>query len=248
MSIGEQIRNARLANNMTQSALSAKSGISAVMISQYERGVRTPKLEQLEKISVALSLYAGDFLGFETLLNEEASELLKKQNAKLAVRLDALPAFERSALVNALDSALMFSNFLEDSVRSEAILTLCELMHAYGLMVSESQSIADSSVDNPSEYLRFIQSFEKIIDIISKYRSDTEMNALVTLGDDSGLFRLVNRSHYVGKGALKAAKEFKEFVMPNAADQEPDQLPKSDLVTDDDRTQMTATNDTEEGE
>lgn len=53
---GEQIRIVRLSQGMTQKELSDKTGISIVMISQYENGARNPKIDKLFKIAKALNI------------------------------------------------------------------------------------------------------------------------------------------------------------------------------------------------
>ena len=50
MSIGDNIKQLRLEKRLTQKKLSELTGISEVMISQYERGIRTPKNKNLKKI------------------------------------------------------------------------------------------------------------------------------------------------------------------------------------------------------
>lgn len=51
MSIGDNIKQLRLEKRLTQKKLSELTGISEVMISQYERGIRTPKNKNLKKIA-----------------------------------------------------------------------------------------------------------------------------------------------------------------------------------------------------
>ena len=63
MTTGELIRAARKKAGLTQKELGAKLGVSGAMIAQYETGVRTPKIETLQKISNALNLdIVFDFL------------------------------------------------------------------------------------------------------------------------------------------------------------------------------------------
>ena len=67
MTIGDRIRSARKEKGLTQSELAEKLGISYMVISQYERGIRNPKLDTVRRIADALgvdmqSLYVGFFL------------------------------------------------------------------------------------------------------------------------------------------------------------------------------------------
>ena len=55
-SIGENIRKARKAAGMTQEELAAKAGMHKGSIAQYERGLRNPKKEYIQKIVSALDV------------------------------------------------------------------------------------------------------------------------------------------------------------------------------------------------
>ena len=54
MSIGKNIKKLRTEKKLTQKQLSELTGISEVMISQYERGIRTPKNKNLLKLACIL--------------------------------------------------------------------------------------------------------------------------------------------------------------------------------------------------
>lgn len=56
MNLGERIRKTREEKGIKQKDLADKIGISYVMLSQYERGVRTPKYEMVDKIAEALNI------------------------------------------------------------------------------------------------------------------------------------------------------------------------------------------------
>lgn len=58
MSIGNNIKRLRIEKKLTQKKLSELTGISEVMISQYELGLRNPKLENLQKIAKALNVHS----------------------------------------------------------------------------------------------------------------------------------------------------------------------------------------------
>lgn len=62
MTIGESIKMARKKAGLTQKALADKLGIPYQGISQYERGIRNPKLETLERIASALEIPLEDLL------------------------------------------------------------------------------------------------------------------------------------------------------------------------------------------
>ena len=56
MTIGEQIKKARKSAGLTQAQLAERIGIAAGTIQQYERGIRQPRFEILEKIADELQI------------------------------------------------------------------------------------------------------------------------------------------------------------------------------------------------
>lgn len=62
MTIGENIRQARKKAGLTQRQLAEKSGVAAITLQQYERGVREPKLDTIAKIARAMNLFASDLI------------------------------------------------------------------------------------------------------------------------------------------------------------------------------------------
>ena len=57
-----KLKELRKEKGLTQKELGAAIGISEVMIGQYERGVRTPKIEMREKIANALGVMIDQFV------------------------------------------------------------------------------------------------------------------------------------------------------------------------------------------
>ena len=56
MAVGDNIRAERKKAGLTQRELGERLGISPVGIAQWENGLRTPKIETLQKISDALNV------------------------------------------------------------------------------------------------------------------------------------------------------------------------------------------------
>lgn len=54
--IGIEIKNARLTVGITQAELARRLGVTPQAISQYERGIKKPKIETIKKIADALSV------------------------------------------------------------------------------------------------------------------------------------------------------------------------------------------------
>lgn len=74
MTIGERIKKARKKAGLTQKALADKLGIPYQGISQYERGVRKPKLETLDRIAEALGVNFLDLVLRENFWEEILQE------------------------------------------------------------------------------------------------------------------------------------------------------------------------------
>ena len=62
MSIGENIRNARKDKNFTQTQLAEVLGVQTAAVSKYEKGVVSPTVEQLQKISYALNVSLSELV------------------------------------------------------------------------------------------------------------------------------------------------------------------------------------------
>ena len=63
-SIGDRIRETRINKGMTQQQVADSIGVTYQNISQYERGLRTPKNETLIKIADALGVSIYELIGF----------------------------------------------------------------------------------------------------------------------------------------------------------------------------------------
>ena len=85
MSTGENIRAARMRAGMTQAQLAEKLGVTPQNVSQYERDIKKPKVETLQKIATALGAAVSDLdpsisafsVFFEKLGKEENEEIAK---------------------------------------------------------------------------------------------------------------------------------------------------------------------------
>jgi transcriptional regulator with XRE-family HTH domain len=80
-SLGENIKSAREASGLTQAELGKLIGVTGVAIMRYEKGLREPKLETLQKIASALKVDIYSLADFDTatqLLNEHINEQIEK--------------------------------------------------------------------------------------------------------------------------------------------------------------------------
>lgn len=80
MGIGENIKAFRLDRGMTQEQLAKKAGISRVALGNYEREERTPNLDMLEKLAVALNTSTDIIMNLHKLSIYEMHELIIAEN------------------------------------------------------------------------------------------------------------------------------------------------------------------------
>lgn len=76
-SVSEAIKKARKSKGLTQKDLGNLLGVSEVMIGQYERGVRNPKIEMLSRISTALDIPFSSLLPDDLAAEEHEREFRK---------------------------------------------------------------------------------------------------------------------------------------------------------------------------
>lgn len=77
MSFSKTLYDLRTKNGLSQKQLADLAGVSQTAIYHWEKGVRTPKIEQLDKLSNALGVHLSDLLTFDTLFNSSDSDIKK---------------------------------------------------------------------------------------------------------------------------------------------------------------------------
>lgn len=80
MTIGEKIRAARKKANLTQKALGEKCQMPDSQIRQYELGMVTPKIEQIQRIAAALGCSPLDLLAITDATTDIKKEYFPNQN------------------------------------------------------------------------------------------------------------------------------------------------------------------------
>lgn len=76
-SVAEAIKKARKSKGLTQKDLGSLLGVSEVMIGQYERGVRNPKIEMLSRIAAVLNIPLAFLLPDDLAAEEQEREFRK---------------------------------------------------------------------------------------------------------------------------------------------------------------------------
>lgn len=92
MSIGENIKQFRTKNGLTQKQLGEKCGMADSAIRRYELGKANPKIETLQKIADALDVFVTDL---NPQLNDTLSILREKKNILFNEKKKALNSFSK---------------------------------------------------------------------------------------------------------------------------------------------------------
>lgn len=73
----DRLKKFRKQKNLTQKSLGEMVGASEVMIGQYERGLRNPKVEMISKLASALSIQITDLMDWNELYPNIAKDVEK---------------------------------------------------------------------------------------------------------------------------------------------------------------------------
>lgn len=139
--IGERIKYFRKQKGMTQQELADKLNISYVGISQYERGLRKPKLETMYRIAIALGIRLEDLIGLKTF--ETAAEFEQSRSA-LAAEMSQNPQDYDSLVVHRKEHYLLIQSEEKD-----------QLDRAFSKLNKAGQRIAVERVKELSEIPRY---------------------------------------------------------------------------------------------
>ena len=118
-----KLKELRKEKGLTQKELGAAIGISEVMIGQYERGVRTPKIEMREKIAYALGVTLNYFLSDSDYTNEVLAQIIDAGIDKLELENQIFISYLKSIGINvdiqptsATPGSVKNSNIVEPTV------------------------------------------------------------------------------------------------------------------------------------
>ena len=118
-----KLKELRKEKGFTQKELGKAVGISEVMIGQYERGVRTPKIEMREKIANALGVTLNYFLSDSDDTNEVLAQIIDTGIDKLELENQIFISYLKSIGINvdiqptsATPGSVKNSNIVEPTV------------------------------------------------------------------------------------------------------------------------------------
>lgn len=117
MNIGNKIKDLREQNNLTQKQLGEKIGVSAVSITRYEKGERTPGINRLKKIADIFDVDVNYFINYDNFQNLKSNknELLKNLNIDESIFNKLPDSFQDYTFIHFSDIPLNFlklNNFL----------------------------------------------------------------------------------------------------------------------------------------
>jgi len=122
LTIGENIRNFRKKNDLTQEALADRLGITYQSISRWENGATYPDLELLPAISEALSVTVDELLGMPQIEKEKRAEAtfdeLRRECMKREYDADKIVDLLRDIRRNYLSSDSAWRPWVEGNERA----------------------------------------------------------------------------------------------------------------------------------
>lgn len=93
MSFSKTLYDLRTKKGLSQKQLADLAGVSQTAIYHWEKGVRTPKIEQLDKLSNALGVHLSELLTFDTLFNSSDSDIKNWVSSMSETKSDKLNEF-----------------------------------------------------------------------------------------------------------------------------------------------------------
>ena len=178
MEIGQSIQEARKKAKLTQKELAEKVGIATITVQQYERGVRTPKIETLQKIAQALNIDVGVLYGVE--VDKGNPQYLNRLYGKISEVAEKYGRPEEE-VVNWINRCLSMSDKYD---MSEAVANRLEFLS--GNMAKRVFEQVDSL------------SADEAVDLLTQFEKEERRYVLDTIGrllllNDAGLIEAFKR-------------------------------------------------------
>ncbi|MCC2140065.1 helix-turn-helix domain-containing protein [Faecalibacterium sp. CLA-AA-H283] len=190
MEIGQSIQEARKKAKLTQKELAEKVGIATITVQQYERGVRTPKIETLQKIAQALNIDVGVLYGVE--VNKGNPQYLNRLYGKISEVAEKYGRPEEE-VVNWINRCLSMSDKYD---MSEAVANRLEFLS--GNMAKRVFEQVDSL--SADEQLQMAEA----VDLLTQFEKEERRYVLDTIGR----LLLLNAT-----GLIEAFKRVTELAM-----------------------------------
>lgn len=156
--ISENIKKYRLNRGLTQKELAGKCSLSESSIKSYEAGIRKPKIEALEKISMVFEVSVNELLGIQDKVESNINSNIKRYRknigmlpSELAKRINVSPAY-----ITMLESGKKRNPSLEALIKISEVLevTLDELVGNDAHNKIKAKQLQDYSTDELLEEIK----------------------------------------------------------------------------------------------
>ena len=190
MTIAERIREARKAAGLTQQELAEKLGITPALIGHYERNIRNPKLEQLQKIASALCIPLNELINTGDLPWEKKGDSIQKYTEALNKALLQLTPEDALPLLVALETAIDYVARGSDGQVKVYAHRLSDIVASYGQMIMSGFSMKFASIKKPNDYHVFLRNYVKMIELVNEHKEDLIKGAIDWWEDDKDKLKL----------------------------------------------------------
>ena len=175
--IGENLKRARKNKGWTQEQTAEMTGISSVMLSQYERGVRNPKLDIIRKIADALGVDVGELVFIESRENRPVKSV-NDSNERINKLVDLLSQYPDSVGSKALDDFIFglsdLSVLESDELKEHCLEYLSSIVRGFGEIAVHCKTMGSVPKSLPDSYRRFIGTFRMCQQELQTYIRELE--------------------------------------------------------------------------
>jgi len=181
MTTGQRIKDARKKAGMTQAELADKLNIPFQSVSQWERDIRNPKKETLEKLADIFGCYYFELYG-----DEEGKEVaaLMREGMRLGAnipsaltRMEVLAEYQKIGYAFTSDEAGLVSAYNRLNATSQIVVLSTVKTMAHDPKYSDRPIVEDTGVTQSGEMEYDFDKFAQYIQRISKRPSEPSQSA-----------------------------------------------------------------------
>lgn len=208
--VGQTIRHARIAANMTQMELADSMGVSYQAVSNWERGNSMPDISKLEQLCDILHISVAQLLGQDDPQTETVEKLIKKEEVEPEALLEVAPILPPEQAKEAARQS--------ESISWETIIQLAVFLDEQTL----DQLVERAQQEGAFEYIVSLAPFlsEKTLNkLVMQCDGEVDMGMVLALAPfldsetvehlaekslkDGDMDRLTALAPFLGSGALK---------------------------------------------
>ena len=158
MKTGEALKKARTDAEITQAELATRLGVTPQPVSQYERGIKNPKIETLRKFADALGVSIDSLLDESTFAQIEANVVHPSLADKINARMDVLSDTEHlRGYVTADELAKMVLDVkkLFEQASYKELVAFKKIADVYSGLNPEGQCVALERLDELAQLPKY---------------------------------------------------------------------------------------------